>query len=165
MRILVISDTHIPAHADRLPRVIQKEAQQSDCCLHCGDFTSIAVYKTLSSWTTTHGVCGNMDEPALRKELPQKRIIRFEGVTLALTHGGGHPQNLIAYVQKEFQNDAATIDIFVFGHSHCATNEEHEGKVYFNPGSPTDTMFATERSYGILTINGDTIERRIVPLG
>jgi len=165
MRILVISDTHIPSQTRSLPDIIKEEARKSDCCLHCGDFTAASVHKTLCSWTKTYGVYGNMDDDLLKKELPPKQILRFEQVCLGLVHGGGHPRNIITYVQKQFVEQTATIDIFVFGHSHCATNEEYEGKIYFNPGSPTDTIFAVSRSYGILTIERNKIERRIVPLG
>lgn len=164
MRILIISDTHIPSQAASLPNIIKEEALKSDCCLHCGDFTSASTYKTLCSWTKTYAVCGNMDDAVLRKELPPKRILRFEDIGLGLIHGGGHPDNIIAYVQRQFLKEAASIDIFVFGHSHSATDEEHEGKIYFNPGSPTDTVFTARRSYGILTIDRKKIERRIVTL-
>ncbi len=165
MRILVISDTHIPSQAACLPNIIKEEALKSDCCLHCGDFTSASVYKTLCSWTKTYAVCGNMDDAALRKELPAKRVLSFEGINLGLIHGSGHPDSIITYVQKQFLKETQDINIFVFGHSHRATDEELGGKIYFNPGSPTDTMFANKRSYGILTVERKTIERRIVPLG
>jgi len=38
-------------------------------------------------------------------------------------------------------------------------------KIYFNPGSPTDTIFAPYQSYGILEINGKEIKRSIVKIG
>ena len=66
MRVLVLSDTHIPIAQEKLPPIIQKEAKSSDYCLHAGDFISYSVYKDLSSWTKTIGVCGNMDEPELQ---------------------------------------------------------------------------------------------------
>lgn len=164
MRILVISDTHIPTQVKTLPEIIKEEAIKCDCCLHCGDFTSISVYKTLCSWVNTYAVCGNMDDDALRRELPPKRILRFNGIVFGLIHGGGHPDNLISYVQNQFLKEADAIDIFVFGHSHRALDEEREGKIYFNPGSPTDTMFTATRSYGILTVDQKKLKRRIVQI-
>ena len=56
------------------------------------------------------------------------------------------------------------IDLFVFGHSHIAVDQEINGKIYFNPGSPTDTIFTPKRSYGIIEINGKKITRRIIYL-
>ncbi|MCK4519683.1 MAG: metallophosphoesterase [Candidatus Omnitrophica bacterium] len=165
MRILVISDTHIPTTKTKLPDIIAKEAKASDCCLHCGDFITYSVYKNLSQWTTIYGVYGNMDGKILIEKLPVKQILKFNGVTIGLTHGGGHPKNILTYVQKEFAKETKSIDIFVFGHSHIPLNKEINGKIYFNPGSPTDTMFTPYRSYGILEINGKGLKRRIVKIG
>jgi len=165
MRILVLSDTHIPVTAKKLPDIIEEEAKASDCCLHCGDYIIYSVYETLSRWTKIHGVCGNMDGMTIKEKLPEKQILKFEGITLALTHGGGHPKKILEYVDKEFIHEADNIDIFIFGHSHTSLNEEITDKIYFNPGSPTDTMFAPYRSYGILEINNKKIKRRIVKIG
>jgi len=165
MRILVLSDTHIPVAASNLPDVIEKEAKLSDCCLHCGDYIIYSVYETLSQWTKIHGVYGNMDGETLKAKLPEKQILKFGGITLALAHGGGHPKKIIEHVNKEFACEASDIDIFVFGHSHTPLNKEINGKIYFNPGSPTDTMFTPYRSYGTLEINGKEIKRRIVKIG
>lgn len=164
MRILVISDTHIPTAADRLPLIVEEEAKKSDCCLHAGDFVSYSLYETLANLTKTYAVCGNMDQDQLKAELPSVQTLKFEGIRLALTHGSGHPANLINYIQNEFISEVSKIDIFVFGHSHCVTDKEIEGKIYFNPGSPTDKVFASYRSYGILEITGKKIERRILKI-
>jgi len=164
MRILVISDTHIPTAASRLSLLVEEEAKKSDCCIHAGDFVSYSAYEALSNLKKTYAVCGNMDQDRLKAELPKQRILEFEGIKLALTHGSGHPANLIDYIGSQFRSDLEKIDIFVFGHSHCATNKEIDGKVYFNPGSPTDKVFASYRSYGILEITGTKIERRIVKI-
>jgi len=161
-RILALSDTHIPTAADSLPAIIEEEAKRSDYCLHAGDFVSYSVLETLSSFKKTYGVYGNMDQEMITKELPEQQILKFEDVTLSLTHGAGHPANLISYIQNKFSERSEKIDIFVFGHSHRATDKEVEGKIYFNPGSPTDKVFAAYRSYGILEINGAEIKRRIV---
>ncbi len=164
MRILVISDTHIPYQTKELPSIIRKEAQKSDCCLHCGDFTSFSIFETLSELTKTFGVCGNMDDIAVRKNLPLKQILKFEDITIALIHGGGHPQNIIYRINNEFSNEMPNIDILVFGHSHSTLNEIQHGKIYFNPGSPTDTVSAAKRSYGIINIQGKKIEREIITI-
>ena len=164
MRILIISDTHIPVTATTLPAIIKKEAKASDCCLHCGDFITYPVYETLNQWTKVYGVYGNMDEGTLVEKLPEKQILKLSGITFALTHGGGHPKNILECVQKKFSQEAKDIDVFIFGHSHNPLNEEIDGKIYFNPGSPTDTMFAPYRSYGILEIEERLLKRKIVKI-
>ena len=164
MRILVISDTHIPANKSKLPAVIEEEAKMCDCCLHCGDFIAYSVYKTLNSWIKTYGVCGNMDNGEIYRKLPSKQIIKLEEVTLGLTHGRGHPNNLINYINHEFSQEFKEIDIFAFGHSHYPLNKEIEGKIYFNPGSSTDKISVPHCSYGILEITGKKIKRRLVKI-
>ncbi|MDP8289522.1 MAG: metallophosphoesterase [Candidatus Susulua stagnicola] len=165
MKILVLSDTHIPVTASKLPEIIEKEAKACDCCLHCGDYIIYPVYEVLSQWAKIYGVCGNMDEDTIKNNLPAKQILKFEEITLAITHGAGHPKKILEHINREFASEAKDIDIFVFGHSHMPLNEEINGKIYFNPGSPTDTIFAPYQSYGILEINGKEIKRSIVKIG
>jgi len=165
MKILVLSDTHIPVTASKLSKIIEKEAKACDCCLHCGDYIIYPVYEVLSQWAKIYGVCGNMDEDTIKNNLPAKQILKFEEITLAITHGAGHPKKILEHINREFASEAKDIDIFVFGHSHMPLNEEINGKIYFNPGSPTDTIFAPYQSYGILEINGKEIKRSIVKIG
>jgi hypothetical protein len=105
-----------------------------------------------------------MDESSVSQKLPLKQTVRFGDVTVGLIHGRGNPVHLIDYIHKEFCAEYEQIDIFVFGHSHYALDKVLEGKIYFNPGSLTDTVFAPYRSYGILQITGKDIARRIVKI-
>ncbi len=165
MKILVISDTHIPITATKLPSIIEKEAKTSDCCLHCGDFITYSTFENLTSLTKTYGVCGNMDDNSIKERLPDKQIIKLGDFRIGLIHGRGHPNTILAYIKREFSDDFNDIDIFVFGHSHQSLNKEIDGKFYFNPGSPTDKMFAPYRSYGILEIIGDELKSKVVKIG
>jgi uncharacterized protein len=165
MKILVISDTHIPVAADALPARIEEEARHADVCLHAGDLINYEVFERLAQLTETYGVCGNMDDETAAKKLPQKQIIKLGEITIALTHGRGAPANVIDNVKKIFAGQASEVDIFIFGHSHMPCDIEEGGKIYFNPGSPTDKIFALKRTYGLLEINGKKIKRRILTLG
>lgn len=162
MRVLVLSDTHIPVAAEKLPPIIEQEAKKSDYCLHAGDFITSDVFKELSGWTKTIGVHGNMDDDELRDELSDREIVKIADVTIGLTHGRGSPSNLLHCINTVFLDNTKNIDIFVFGHSHYPLNKEIDGKIYFNPGSPTDKTFAPYLSYGILDIEGKDLKRRIV---
>lgn len=164
MRILVISDTHIPVTAEKLPAIIEEEARKSDYCLHCGDFIAYSVFETLSSLTKTYGVCGNMDDDCVQERLPQKRIIKLPGLSIGLTHGSGHPDNIINCINKTFAEEFSAVDIFVFGHSHKPLNKKINGKIYFNPGSVLDKVFAEYRSYGILEVEDGSLKRRLVKI-
>jgi hypothetical protein len=165
MKILVISDTHIPIAAKALPPRIEEEARRADVCLHAGDLVDYEVFERLCKLTKTYAVCGNMDNEDAVKKLPPKQIIKLGEITVALTHGRGAPANVMDYVKKTFAAQATEIDIFIFGHSHVPCDIEEGGKIYFNPGSPTDKIFAAKQTYGLLDINGKKIKRRIVNLG
>lgn len=160
MKIGVISDTHIPQVAPRIPQEIYNVFKGIDLILHAGDLTEISVLGELKKLAETQAVYGNMDEPDVRKILPVKRIIEVGKFTIGLIHGNGPPFNLISKVRKEFFQK---VDVIVFGHSHSPVNEVREGILFFNPGSPTDKTFAKYNSYGLLTID-DGIKGEIVQL-
>jgi putative phosphoesterase len=164
VRVLVISDTHIPVAAKELPSVINEEAKKSDYCLHAGDLINNTVFQILSNLTKTYAVQGNMDNFDIKGKLPEKEIITIGEVKLGLIHGRGAPSSLINYINEKFSKDLKNIDIFVFGHSHYPFDKEIGGKIYFNPGSPTDRVFTPYCSYGILEIEKKTIKRRLIKI-
>lgn len=157
MRILVISDTHIPVVAETLPQQVIAEAGNSQLCLHAGDLIDYAVFEKLSTYTKTLGVYGNMDNEEVRKRLSYKKIIEVEELRIGIIHGKGAPQNLLSLINREFEEVWDSIQIFIFGHSHQPFCQKIDSKLYFNPGSPTDKIFAPYNSYGILEIKGSNI--------
>ena len=155
-----MSDTHMPRLAQDLPQAVYDEIAKCDMIFHAGDFVEKEVLDKLSSLRPTKAVYGNMDSPKLRSGLNQKEIIEVEGVKIGLIHGFGAPRDIVETVMGEFKD----VNAIVFGHSHAAMNEVINGVLLFNPGSPTDTIFAASNSYGILEIKGDSIKGRIVRL-
>lgn len=164
MRIIVISDTHIPVMTQKLPPEIKTELKKCDMCLHAGDFIEYSVFKELSSVVETHGVCGNMDSLELKKKMPEKELIEVEDVTIGLAHGRGAPDTVPSFIEELFCDEFDRIDVFVYGHSHQPGVIKRKGKMFFNPGSLSDTIYAPYRSYGVLEINGKTIKPEIVRL-
>jgi predicted phosphodiesterase len=55
------------------------------------------------------------------------------------------------------------VDVIIFGHSHNGLSLVKNGILYFNPGSPTDKIYAKANSVGIIEIN-DRIEGKIVEI-
>jgi putative phosphoesterase len=104
-------------------------------------------------------VQGNMDSEQTRRELETKQVIEAGKFRIGLIHGYGPPKSLPDLVKQEFQN----VHCIVFGHSHQAFSEWREGILFFNPGSPTDKIFAVTNSVGILEIN-DKITPKIIYL-
>jgi len=157
MRIGVISDTHIPKAAKELPEAVCKEFQNVDMILHAGDLVEMSVFKQLCALAPTHAVCGNMDMFEVKASLPQKDTIKVSGFKIGLVHGYGAPGKIVETVSKEFSR----VDVIVFGHSHVAFCQKQKKTLLFNPGSPTDKIFATYNSFGILEV-GDEITGKII---
>ena len=160
MKIGVVSDTHIPRNAFELPEVLLKGLSDCDLILHAGDMVELFVAEQLGAIAPFKGVAGNMDDVVVRDNFPAKQIIKVDNVTIGLIHGFGRPKEIIQTIKKEFPSD---IDIIVFGHTHMAINEVVGKTLFFNPGSPTDKIFAKFNSYGILNIT-DTIKGEIIKI-
>ena len=158
MKIGIISDTHIPKTASDMPEDIYNDFVDADLILHAGDITEISVIKHLEKLAPVKAVCGNMDSHEIRSILPKKEIIVIQGFRIGLIHGFGSPKGLQKAVKEEFDSK---IDVIVFGHSHMPMNEKIGKTLFFNPGSPTDKVFAPYNSYGIIDIN-KTIVGRII---
>jgi len=158
MRIAVLSDTHIPINADDLPEKVYEGIKDVDMILHAGDLVELDVLDRLSKFAPVRAVCGNMDSDKAYLKLPKKDIIKIGPVSLGLIHGWGPPLDLPEMVSREFKG----VDAMIFGHSHNPLSETKDGILFFNPGSPTDKVFAPYNSYGILEIEDKKITPKII---
>ncbi len=160
MKIGVISDTHIPERAIGLPPAVLEAFKHVDMVIHAGDLVDLGVLHELSKvCNKVVAVRGNMDEPGINSKLPQKEIIRVNNYKIGVMHGWGHPNKLKDLLIDEFRDD--DVDVIIFGHSHIPLSERTGKILFFNPGSPTDKLFAPYNSYGIIDIT-DKIEAKIV---
>ena len=174
MKVGVISDTHLTkpsgvidtvTHTIRnkksledLRKLVQQHFHDVDLILHAGDFVEAVVFDLLQEMAPVEAVQGNMDTAEIQGKFPVKKILDINGMKIGLTHGNGGPQGIIERVRKHFTED---IDAIVFGHTHQPLNEKHNGILFFNPGSPTDRIFAPYNSMGILDIS-DTISGHLI---
>lgn len=160
-KIGVISDTHIPTKCIKLPEEVFLHFKGVDLILHAGDFIDTSVLDILKEIAPLKAVYGNMDNEAVRKELPRKQIVKIGDIKIGLIHDLGSLSKIKNKIKEEFGN--SKIDAVVFGHSHVPLNEIKCGILTFNPGSATDTIFNPYKSIGILTIDGK-IEGKIIKL-
>ena len=160
MRVLVLSDTHIPVAAQDLPREIYKEIENVDMIFHAGDFIDLSILRKLKSLKETLAVYGNMDPKEICAVLNAKETFNIGRFRIGLMHGYGAPSEIMTTVRREFDK----IDLLIFGHSHTAANIKKDGVLFFNPGSPTDKIFASKNTYGILKITDKGIESSIVEI-
>jgi len=153
----VVSDTHL--YRQPIPAEVLRVLEGANLILHAGDILEMPVLEELEAIAPTLAVAGNMDHGEVRKTLPEKRVIEVGGYRLGLIHGSGGPPNITNRLRREFEG----VDVVVFGHTHQVYNREEEGIYFFNPGSPTDKMFAPFRSVGVLEL-GEEVRGRIVVL-
>ena len=152
MRIGVLADTHL-AGGRLVPEEVIEALGRVDLILHAGDVLEMPVIEHLSGFAETYAVRGNMDYGETARLLPAKRVIEVGGFRIGLTHGHGPPSGMTQKVRREF----GEVDCIVFGHTHNPVVEERDGIVFFNPGSPTDRMFARRNTVGVLEVGGSIV--------
>lgn len=136
MRLLIISDTHIPKRARDLPLPVRSEVDAADVVVHAGDWVDDRVLDTLEAraWRVL-GVYGNNDGPALRQRLPEVATTTVQGLRLGVVHETGPAKGREARCARRFSD----LDVLVFGHSHIPWDTRApNGLRLLNPGSPTD---------------------------
>lgn len=158
MKVLVLSDTHIPHRASMLPAEFYKRVDEVDLIIHAGDFTTLRVLKELESFKPVIGVVGNMDEPELYSVLPEIRVEDLNGLKVGIFHGVGSPIGLEKRVREKFKRENYEVDFIIFGHSHRWFYGEVDGIKMLNPGSATDRFFTFKRSFAVLEIEDGHIE-------
>ena len=90
------------------------------------------------------------------KRVKWKHIITVEGVTIWLAH---------EYETWSWDDVKNLPDVVVFGHTHRAALENHEGIIRINPGSPTFPRYAhLLGTVALLTINSSKAEAEIIQL-
>ena len=148
MLIGCVSDTHLAWRP--LPRAVLDAFEGADLILHAGDILDLSVLDELSAVAETVAVRGNMDRGMTARSLPEKRVIEAGGFKIGLTHGSGSPLGIVSRVAAAFAGEGC--DCVVFGHTHNAAIKERDGVMFFNPGSPTDRVFARRNSVGLLEV-------------
>ncbi|HHX78070.1 MAG TPA: metallophosphoesterase family protein, partial [Firmicutes bacterium] len=136
MKLGVISDTHIPRRAKKIPDEVYRVFAGVDMIIHAGDLADGRVLKELSLLAPVEAVAGNMDPPELSGELGYKKMLTVEKVKIGLTHGSGDHGTTLLRAYNTFRDESP--DCIVFGHSHQPYNDMYRGVLLFNPGSPTD---------------------------
>jgi putative phosphoesterase len=136
VRLLLLSDTHLPKRAKELPAPLLAELPRADVVFHAGDWVDTATLDLLERLSRRLvGVQGNNDGPALRARLPEVAYAELGGVRFAVVHETGPAQGRETRCAARFPD----ADVLVFGHSHIPWDTTAPtGLRLLNPGSPTD---------------------------
>lgn len=158
-KIGVISDTHLNTPCAILEKIASEHFFDVDLIIHAGDMVSLGVLDAfIPLGKELVAVCGNMDDPGVRQTYPVTRTVRVEDVIIGITHGWGSPHGIRQRILPSFSG----IDALIYGHTHQAFSGTERGVFFFNPGSPTDLRFTSDRTIGIIRVNGNMIGGEIV---
>jgi uncharacterized protein len=136
LRLLFVSDTHVPNRARVLPSQVWAAVESADVVFHAGDWVTAALLDEFEHrCRRLIAVYGNNDGPELRRRLPETAFVTLEGVRFAMVHETGPAKG------REQRSEALypDADVLVFGHSHIPWDTTGPGGLrLLNPGSPTD---------------------------
>ena len=161
LTVAVVADTHLPRGTRRLPDRCLESLRTADAILHAGDFSTAVVLEELRALgPPVHAVYGNADEPALRKALPQERVVELGGVRIGMVHMPGPPTGRAERLVRRFPGCGAV----VFGHTHLPLVDRQGGVWLLNPGSPTERRRGPFHSFLVLALARGSIRPGLVRL-
>ena len=161
MRIVILSDTHIPDFAKRLPPGVFPSLRRADLIIHAGDVSSAAVLTELAEYAPVKAALGNKDGPdVLAWGAQPESMVDIEGVTTALIHNSGSRQGRERRLTRRFPE----AKLIVFGHSHIPVDTDVDGVRFLNPGSATWKRRQPAPTFASATIHEGRIATRIVEL-
>ena len=133
----------------------------ADLVLHAGDFVSAQFLQELQKLgPPVTGVCGNMDEQALKQMLPRQRVVEVDGVQIGMVHDPGPRERREARLAARFEDCGAV----VYGHTHFPQVEQFQHLWVLNPGSPTERRSAPAHSMIVVNIRGTRLTPELVTL-
>ncbi len=155
MRLLLISDTHVPKRARDLPAAVWDEVAWADVVIHAGDWVDATLLDALERRAARLVACwGNNDGADLRARLPERADVTLAGVRFTVTHETGGAAGRDARMSRLYPD----IDVLVFGHSHIPWDSTTStGLRLLNPGSPTDRRRQPHCTYMTASVAGGAV--------
>lgn len=158
----VISDTHLPRRAARIPDAALRQFEDADVelILHAGDLSTRAALDQLEAYAPVEAVQGNVEDAEIVRTLPITRQISVGGCLIGLVHILGDRATRRGAARREFP-DARVV---IFGHSHIPFIEDRDGLLLLNPGSATDRRAQPHCTIALLTISDGEPSAEIITL-
>ncbi|MEM2864596.1 MAG: metallophosphoesterase family protein [Candidatus Bathyarchaeia archaeon] len=148
----LISDTHIPSRARRMPDRVAEVFSHVDLIIHAGDLTCMRVVDELEAFAPVLAVHGNMDPPEVKTRLPGMDSTMINGWRIGVIHDAGALWGMKTMRRIAEEN---RLDILVSGHIHRSFMRWDRGVLFINPGSPTNPLppIITEPTIGLILVS------------
>jgi uncharacterized protein len=118
---------------------------------------TLSVLRELEAFAPVEAVFGNMDEPALKQALPERRVVEVDDWPVGLVHvpgaRAGREERLVSWF--------SWCSAVVYGHTHIPQLVRHGDVWILNPGSPTERRRAPARSMIVLEVEAERVEPRL----
>jgi putative phosphoesterase len=161
MKVAVIADTHTRGMTRTMPFSAWPFLETADHILHAGDVVDPVLLDELKSLAPVTVVMGNCDALDVRDwGAEDEAMVELGGVRIGMIHDSG----LTAGRRERMRARFPDARVVVFGHSHMPVNEDSDGLLLFNPGSPTWKRKAPFPSMGLLWIENGDVEGEIFPV-
>lgn len=155
MRLVLISDTHLPHRGRDLPAPVWSAVEAADVVIHAGDWVSVDLLDAVEARSASLVACwGNNDGPAVRARLPECADVTLAGVRFTVVHETGSSAGRETRMTARYPNT----DVLVFGHSHIPWDTCAPGGLrLLNPGSPTDRRRQPHCTYMTADVEDGTL--------
>ncbi|MQF48446.1 metallophosphoesterase family protein [SAR202 cluster bacterium AC-647-N09_OGT_505m] len=181
MRIGVISDTHNPSAGKEPPQEVARAFEGVELILHAGDIYQPSCLDWLERIAPVKAVeLGSLAHFNGDARVAERRVLDIEGYTIGMVHDlmlpGMEDEVTPGVIAKRFPSNVelpmsvkeffgAPVDTVIFGHTHYAVVEEHQGILLINPGSPSlPKQIRRLGQVAILELSPGIREARIVDL-
>jgi uncharacterized protein len=150
----------MPRGSRQLPQECLRRLESAELILHGGDVVAASVLEELRRLGPVEAVAGNMDEPALLAELPERRVVEVAGVRIGMVHVPGPRLGRGERLAAAFPD----CDAVVYAHTHVPEVSRVGAVWILNPGSPTERRGAPVHSLLMLEVDSGEIRPELVTL-
>jgi putative phosphoesterase len=159
----LISDTHIPVRAKKLPSRVFEVFEKADFIVHAGDLVELSIIDELEQMAPVLAVYGNMDGSEIREKLSKVNSAKICDWIIGVMHDPGALFGTIKMRQIARQNG---FNVLVYGHTHTPNIKWEGNTLFINPGSPTNPIppFITKPTVAVLKITKEKITPEIVQI-
>jgi len=161
MMVVVLADTHTLGRTRPLPSGAWPYIESADHILHAGDVCDPVLLDELVSFAPVTVVLGNCDGYDVKHWGAQTETeLQLGGAAIGMVHDSG----VARARRKRLRERFPAARVVVYGHSHLPCNEDQDGLLLLNPGSPTWVRRAPWPSMALLWIDAEHVEAEVIPV-